>query len=73
MNATPKSPRKDTAGFRERPLETFEDVKKALSAYLRRTDPEFRKRSDHSQARSIESHQRKLRERAGIHQTQTPT
>ncbi len=70
---TPKTPRKETAGVRDRPLETFEDVKRALSAYLRRTDPDYRKRSDQSQTRSIEAHQRKIRERAGIYENQIPT
>lgn len=63
---TPKIPRKDTAGVRDRPLDTFGDVKSGLNAWLLKNDPAWRKRSEDSQRRSIESHERKRRERLGL-------
>ena len=42
---------RETVGIRQRPMESFNDVKFALTEYLRRTNPGFLIRSDMSAER----------------------
>lgn len=40
-------------GVAERPMETFSDVDRAVTAYLRRNDPKYRRNSELSKARNL--------------------
>lgn len=58
-NGNHKGVCQQVSGVKDRPAETFLDVKRALTEYLRRTDPVFLKISDEGIRRQAEIKSRK--------------